>query len=104
MDKLDIGADYTVSRSRGEVSVATGAPAPAFPDLLARFGSVKLSATYHLADTVSLQGAYWYETYRTDDWTLDGVSYATIPNVLTLGEQAPSYAVSVVTLSARYRF
>ena len=34
-DKLDVGADYTNSNSRGEVTVTTGAPDPVFPDLIA---------------------------------------------------------------------
>jgi hypothetical protein len=35
---------------------------------------------------------------------LDGVTPSTIPNVLTLGEQAPRYHVNVFRLAMRYKF
>lgn len=103
-DKLDVGADYTVSNSRGEVNVTTGAPDPAFPDIIARLNSLKLYATYRLQDSLSLQGTYWYERYDTQNWMYDDVTPDTIPNVLTLGEQPPTYHVNVIMLSVRYKF
>jgi MtrB/PioB family decaheme-associated outer membrane protein len=103
-NRLDVGADYTKSYSRGEVTVYTGAPDPAFPDLIAKLGSVKLYANYRIKDSMTLNGAYWYESYKSEDWHLDGVTPDTISNVLTLGEQPPSYYVNVFMLSLRYRF
>lgn len=103
-NKLNIGADYTISHSRGEVSVYTGAPDPAFPDLISKLGSVKLYATYHIKDNISLNGAYWYESYKSENWQIDGVTPSTISNVLAFGEQPPSYYMNVVMLSLRYKF
>jgi len=103
-DKLDIGADYTVSQSRGEIAVSSGAPDPPFPDLTTKLSILKLYTTYRLKGGLSLQGAYWYETFDSTNWMLDGVTVNTVPNVLSLGEIAPSYNVSVVTLSVRYKF
>ena len=103
-NKLDVGADYTKSYSRGEVTVYTGAPDAAFPDLIAKLGSLKLYANYHIKENVSLNGAYWYESYKSENWQIDGVTPSTIPNVLTLGEHSPSYYVSVVMLTLRYKF
>ena len=67
-DKLDIGADYSVSHSRGEVHVEAGVTAPAFPDVTSNSGSVKLYATYQLKGNISLRGAYWYEHYDSANW------------------------------------
>lgn len=103
-DKLDIGADYFVAKSDGEITVSSGAPDPEFPDLSAKLNSLKLYATYRLKDAISLHAAYWYENYNTDDWTIDGVSPDTIPNVLGFGGQSPSYDVNVFTLAVRYKF
>ncbi len=103
-DKLDIGADYSVMRSKGEISVATGALNPAFPSLSTTLDSLKLYASYRLKDNVSLQASYWYERYDSKNWMLDGVAPGTIPNVLTLGEQAPRYSVNVFRLALRYKF
>ncbi len=102
--KLDIGADYSVTHSRGEVYVDAGFPDPGFPALISELGSVKLYAKYQLKENISLHGAYWYEHYDSENWMLDGVTPNTIPNVLAFGEQSPSYYVNVLMLSMRYKF
>ena len=103
-DKLDVGLDYSVTRSRSEISVNTGAPGAAFPQIAANLDSVKLYATYRMKENMSLQAGYWYESFDSKDWMLDGVTLATIPNVLTLGLQAPQYHVNVFRLAVRYKF
>jgi len=101
-DKLDLGANYTVSRSTGKISIV--GRTPAFPDLSSRLDSVKLYATYRLKQKLSLHLAYWYENYRSEDWMLDGVTPTTIGNVLSFGQGSPSYHINVITLSGRYQF
>jgi MtrB/PioB family decaheme-associated outer membrane protein len=103
-DKLEIGADFTVTRSKGAISVITAANEPAFPDLSTSRDSLRLYATYRLKDNVALRAGYWYERYESDDWALDGVAPATISNVLTLGQLAPQYRVHVFAASVRYKF
>jgi MtrB/PioB family decaheme-associated outer membrane protein len=103
-DKLDIGADYGVTRSRSEINVNTGLSNPAFPHITTSLDSLKLYATYRMKDNVSLQAGYWYERYDSRDWMLDGVAPSTISNVLALGLQAPQYHVNVIRLSVRYKF
>ena len=101
-DKLELGANYTVSRSIGEITVAGGTPG--FPDLVSRLDSVKLYATYRVKQKLSLHLAYWYENYNSENWMVDGVTPSTIGNVISLGQGAPSYHINVVTLSGRYQF
>jgi MtrB/PioB family decaheme-associated outer membrane protein len=103
-DKLDIGADYGMTRSRSETKVNAGASNPAFPEVSAKLDSLKLYATYRMKKNMSLQAGYWYERYDSRDWMLDAVAPATIANVLTLGLQPPQYHVNVVRLSLRYKF
>ena len=103
-DKLDVGADYTVTRSRSEISVKTAASDPAFPNLSTSLRGLRLYATYRLKDNVSLNGGYWYERYDTRNWMLDGVTPSTIPTVLTFGEQPPRYHVHVIRVAVRYKF
>jgi len=99
--KLDFGADYTMSRSRGKTAVTGG---PGFPDLTSQLGSFKLYGSYQFTKAMSVAATYWYESYRSQDWQLDGVTPSTIPNVLSLGETSPNYNVNFVSLSLRYRF
>jgi MtrB/PioB family decaheme-associated outer membrane protein len=103
-DKLDVGVDYMLSRSTGEVSVDDGTPGADFPDLVADLDTVKLYADYRLKDNMTLRAAYWYEDYNSDAWYLDGVDPATISNVLSFGEDSPDYTVHAVMLSIRYKF
>jgi MtrB/PioB family decaheme-associated outer membrane protein len=103
-DKLDIGADYTVSKSDGDVTVKSGAPDSEFPDLSTTLKSLKLYATYQLQESLSLRATYWYEDYDSDNWTIDGVSPDTISNVLSFGEKSPTYDVNAFTLALRYKF
>ena len=103
-DKLDIGADLTVSRSRSSINVQTVLLEPAFPTDKTTQDSLKLFATYKLSEPMSIQGSYWFEKLDARDWRLDGVQAATVPNLLTLGHAAPRYEVHVLRLAMRYRF
>jgi MtrB/PioB family decaheme-associated outer membrane protein len=103
-DKLEVGADYTLMRTEGVISVSTAANEPPFPNLETSRNGLKLYATYRLKDNVSLRAGYWYEHYESDDWALDGVAPATISNVLTFGQLAPQYRVHVIAMSVRYKF
>ncbi len=102
--KLEVGADFTVTETRGAISVVTVANEPAFPDLTTSRDSLKLYANYRLKDNLSLRAGYWYERYDSANWALDGVAPDTIPNVLTLGQLSPQYRVHLIALSARYKF
>ncbi|MDH4325169.1 MAG: MtrB/PioB family decaheme-associated outer membrane protein [Betaproteobacteria bacterium] len=103
-DKLDVGADYTLTRSKGAISVSGGAAGPAFPDLTTSRDSLKLHADYRIRSNLSLRAGYWYERYESENWMLSGVMPDTIPTVLTFGEQAPRYSVHVIAMSVRYKF
>jgi MtrB/PioB family decaheme-associated outer membrane protein len=102
-DKLDVGADYSISKARGDITVTSGLATP-FPELTTHLNTVKLYANYAWRKNISLHGAYWYERFRSEDWSLDGVAPDTIANVLALGETPPSYHAGVFTLFMRYKF
>ena len=104
VDKLDIGADVSLSRSSSDIFVDAGLGDPAFPTARTKLDSVRFFATYKLDEKMSLTGSYWHERYSAEDWHLDGVLPATVSNLLAFGEQAPHYRVNVVRVSLRYRF
>ncbi|MDO9073561.1 MAG: MtrB/PioB family decaheme-associated outer membrane protein [Rubrivivax sp.] len=103
-DKLELGADLTVSRSRSRTLVDTGAATPPFPAATTSLDRLKLSATYQLKDNLSLMGSFWHERYDAADWQLDGVQPDTVPYVLAFGQQAPKYRVNVLQVSVRYSY
>ncbi len=103
-DKVDIGADYVLAKSRGKIEVATLVSSSSFPDLKTDLNSLKFYVDWRMNKKLSLNAAIWYEDYDSDDWQLDGVAPDTISNVLTLGETSPSYDLYFLSLSVRYKF
>ena len=103
-NKLDIGADFTLSRSRSDVAVDNILAAPPFPTARTKLEAIKLYGTYSLKDNLSITGSYHYEHYDSTDWRLDGIAPGTVPNLLTLGAQSPNYSVNVLRVAMRYRF
>lgn len=103
-NKLDLGADLTVSRSRSDVAVDNVLAAPPFPTARTKLEALKLYGTYSLKDKLSITGSYHYEHYDTTDWRLDGIAPGTVSNLLTLGAQAPNYSLHVFRVGMRYRF
>lgn len=103
-DKLDIGADLSISRARSDIAVQTGALEPDFPTAKTSLDVVKLHATYKLGPQLSLTGIWWYERTDARDWRLDTVQPATVSNLLAFGNPAPNYNVNVLRLVLRYGF
>jgi len=103
-NKLDFGLDYNQMRTRGEVTVHNGAGNTGFPDLFTKLDALKIYTDYRWKTSMSLHLAYWYERYHSDDWSRQGVTLDTSPNLLSLGEVSPSHRIHVITLSMRYRF
>lgn len=103
-DKLDLGADLSLSRSRSDVAVRTGVGEPAFPTQKVSLDSLRVYAIYKLTERMSITGSLWHEEYDARDWRLDGVLPATVPDLLAFGQQAPKYKVDVFRLALRYRF
>lgn len=103
-DKLELGADLSVSRARSLTEVDTGAATPPFPKATTSLDRLKLSASYRLQDRLSLLGSLWHERYAAADWRFDGVQPDTVPYLLAFGQQAPRYRVNVLQLALRYRY
>jgi len=105
--RLEIGADYVFSHSTGESDVLSDnlrPPVSQYPDLKSRLHSLGLFADYQWRRDTKLKFSYRYERYDEDDWSLDGVGPAGIPEVLTLGRDYPAYGQHVVGISVLTRF
>jgi opacity protein-like surface antigen len=59
---------------------------------------------YKLKDNLSLVGSYACEHYDSQDWRLDGIGPATVPNPRALGALPPNYSLGVFRVGLRYRF
>ncbi|MGB5398229.1 MAG: MtrB/PioB family decaheme-associated outer membrane protein [Gammaproteobacteria bacterium] len=106
-DKWDLGADLVYSSSQGMVELINLAPGGAitpYPELKTALTSVKLWTRYRYRKDVSLKLAYWYESYRADDWSLDNLQADSVSNLLLLDEQTPDYNAYVVVTSVIVHF
>jgi MtrB/PioB family decaheme-associated outer membrane protein len=103
-NKLQLDGDVVFARSRSDTSVDVATLNSAFPVVKYSQDTLRLSATYQLRDDLAVVGRWWYERYHAQDWHIDGVAPATVPNLLALGEQAPHHHVNVLSLALRYRF
>jgi Putative outer membrane beta-barrel porin, MtrB/PioB len=65
---------------------------------------VTLYGIYKLKEDLSIAASYAYEYYNAQDWQLDGIGPATVPNLLALGAQPGNYSLSVIRIALRYRF
>jgi predicted porin len=79
-------------------------PVNQFPDLESKLHSLRLYADYQLQKNTKVKFSYRYEKYDEDDWSLDGVNPATIPEVLVLGQGDPDYSQHVFGISLVTRF
>jgi hypothetical protein len=104
-ERLELGLDYVYATSEGSLDVESDlVDLGTLPDFGTRRHTLDIHATYRLRRDLDLRLGYLYERYRSDDWTLDGVAPDTIQNVLSLGELAPNYSVSVYSAALRMRF
>jgi MtrB/PioB family decaheme-associated outer membrane protein len=99
--KLDLAYTYAQGDSRTTIK---GVAAGDFPSVTSDLNSFKADFTYDLTDRLGLVLTWWYERFNSDDWALDGIGPATLPNVLSLGADPYNYSVSYVTASVRYSF
>lgn len=99
-DKLDIGFDYTYAKSSGKINVANSD----FPELTTERHTFKIYGDYNLSKRSYLNVGYLFEKYDEENWAIDGLTVNSINNVLTLGEQSPSYDIGYFTVSYRYIF
>jgi MtrB/PioB family decaheme-associated outer membrane protein len=103
-DKLDIGGEFSASRTHADIVLDTVGGVPQFPNNTAATDRVKVYGTYKIDAAVSITASYVYEKSNTRDWQLDGVLPATVGNLLAAGQVAPSYRVDWLRLALRYRF
>ena len=97
--KLELSADYVFSDSTGEIDIQSNnalPPVTPFPNLESRTHALRVNANYQLNRRTRLKLSYRYENYDADDWAVDGVNADTIPEVLLMNEDNPSYSQHLV--------
>lgn len=105
--RLTIGMDYTLERSITDTGFTAGSAleAPArMPELTTLQHRVGVKARYMVSRDKTIGLEYKYENYSSDDWSTDGLDYATIAQVLPLSLSVKDYEAHAVYLTFTYRF
>lgn len=99
-----MGIELGYSSGQGQMQVRTNNSGSGFPDQETELASIKIFGLYTVDEKLSLRLDYRYEKLRTEDFFIDPVEPATIPNWLAVGQESPDYEVHVLGLSAVYKF
>jgi len=103
-ERWDLQVNYTHAITREDDNIEAGGAEAVFPENDSDLNSLLIKASYHVSAALSVRLHYVYSTYASNDWALDGVTFDTVPNLLTLGEQPYRFHVNLIGLSVIYRF
>jgi hypothetical protein len=73
------------------------------PDLTSTLDYLRLKLAYRYSDRTEITTRLVYQSFSADDWALQGVEPATIPNVLSLGAEPYDDDQFIVGIGFRYR-
>ena len=102
-ERIDLKLDYTHSDGSSTIDVVSSAGGPGrFPDLETELRYLRLKLAWRRSERLELALSLSYQRFTAEDWALQGVEPATIPAVLSLGEDPYDDDVFIAGLSFRY--
>jgi MtrB/PioB family decaheme-associated outer membrane protein len=96
--------DYLIAPSYDNTDTTTGGLQQVFPQNSTKLASTRLGVSYQWTSAMQFHFRYTREQYGSNDWALNGVGPATIPNLLALGVQPYRDNVNIFALTVRYKF
>ena len=102
-DKLDLEFDGVFSEGVSEISMDTASGGPsAFPDLNTTLEYINVRLAYAWSERLEVGAMVRFQHFDADDWALDAVGPATIPQVLSLDADPWDEKQYIVGVSFRY--
>ena len=103
-EKVDVYMDYMRSDGSSEITVdrATGA-ASEFPELESVLDYMRFRLSYRQSERLELNLNLLYQRFEAEDWGLEGVAPATVPELLSLGAQPYDDEVFMFGIGFTYR-
>ena len=100
-NKLNVIFDYTFSRTFTEFkfNADESLGVLGLPDTTSDLHSIGVRTNYTLTDSVVLGLGYRFESYRSDDFALDGIDEGDVPRLLVLGNHSPHYNAHLIGAS-----
>jgi hypothetical protein len=96
--------DYVHAPSYADTNSVLGGLGQGFPQNWSKLDSARLGMTYRWTPALQLHLRYEHESYNSNDWALDGVGAATVPNLLSMGIQPYRDNVNLIGITVRYQY
>ena len=96
--------DYLMAPSYDNTDTLVGGTQQFFPQNSTKLESTRFGISYNWTSATQVHFRYTREHFGSNDWALNGVGPATIPNLLALGVQPYRDTANVFGLTVRYEF
>ena len=103
-ERWTLSLDYLLSPSYDNTDTTSGGLQQAFPQNWTKLDSTRFDLGYRWTSAMHIHFRYVRETYSSNDWALDDVTPATVPNLLALGIQPWRDNVNLFAVTVRYQF
>jgi Putative outer membrane beta-barrel porin, MtrB/PioB len=103
-ERWTLTLDYLLAPSYDNTDTAAGGLQQAFPQNWTKLESTHFEVSYKWTSATQIHFRYTRETYNSNDWALNAVGPATVPNLLALGVQPNRDNVNLFGLTVRYQF
>ena len=103
-ERWTLSLDYLLAPSYDNTDTTAGGLQQAFPQNWTKLDSTRLDLAYRWTSAMQIHFRYTRETYNSNDWALNGVGPATVPNLLAFGIQPYRDSVNLFAITVRYQF
>ncbi len=104
-ERFALEIDYTHGTGQSRIVLTSASPGSgSFPDLDSTLDSLRMRLRYRVSERLEAHLDFRYEAFEADDWALQGVEPATVPNLLSLGADPYDYDVFLIGVGVRYSF
>jgi MtrB/PioB family decaheme-associated outer membrane protein len=103
-ERWTVSLDYLLAPTYDSIDTTSGGLSQPFPQNWTKLDSTRLDLAYKWTSAMQVHFRYTRETYNSNDWSLNGVGPATVPNLLALGVQPYRDNVNLFALTVRYQF
>ena len=103
-ERWTLTLDYVLAPSYDNNDTTVGGLQQGFPQNWTKLDTTRFDVSYTWTAATQVHLRYTREQYNSNDWAVNGVGAATVPNLLSLGVQPYRDNVNVIGLTVRYQF
>ena len=96
--------NYTFSDGLARMETLFDSSTSFFPDQISRHESIDLSVRFAETFGMTVEAKIYIEKYEASDWSIGNVSQTSLPNVLTMARDNPSYENTLFSVQVNRSF